>query len=85
MCAEMFSLMVDGGPSFGSSMFRPESEDPHRHQWGRKIISKGDVPRILFFCELKPHAKFKNPTITPSERKVTRQKEERKTKLIVDT
>jgi hypothetical protein len=26
----------------------------------------------LFFCELKPHAKFLNPTITPSGTKVTR-------------
>jgi hypothetical protein len=34
------------------------------------------VPRIsfnqksFFFCELKPHAKFQNPTIAPSGRKV---------------
>ena len=32
-------------------------------------------PQILFFCELKPHAKFPNPTITPSGRKVTRRRE----------
>ena len=37
----------------------------------------GGVPRICFhpksyfFCELKPHTKFQNPTITPSGRKVT--------------
>ena len=24
-----------------------------------------------FFCDLKPHAKFHNPTITPSGRKVS--------------
>ena len=50
----------------------------------------GGVPQILFhpktyfFCDLKPRAKFCNPTITPSGRKVTRQKK-RKTPLIVNT
>ena len=33
----------------------------------------------FYFCELKPHAKFQNPAITPSGRKVT-QAEERKRK-----
>ena len=28
------------------------------------------LPQILFFCELKPHAKFRNPRTTPSGRKV---------------
>ena len=28
-------------------------------------------PQILFLCELKPHAKFYNPMITPSGRQVT--------------
>ena len=39
------------------------------------------LPKSYFFCELKPHAKFRNPTITPSGRKVTqgeREKKERK-------
>jgi hypothetical protein len=27
--------------------------------------------QILFFCELKPHAKFQNPRTNPSGRKVT--------------
>ena len=36
--------------------------------------------------KLKPHAKFWNPAITPSGRKVTQAEEEReKTPLIVDT
>ena len=41
--------------------------------------------------ELKHHAKFQNPKITPSGRKVTQEREERKKKerkktpLIVDT
>ena len=47
-------------------------------------------PQILFFCDLKPHAKFQNPTITPSGRKVSvgeerERKKEKKTPLIVDT
>jgi hypothetical protein len=28
--------------------------------------------QLIFFCELKPNAKFHNPRTTPSERKVTR-------------
>ena len=28
-------------------------------------------PKSYFFCDLKPHAKFRNPTITPSGRKET--------------
>ena len=45
-------------------------------------------PQILFFCDLRPHAKFQNPTITPSGRKVMageRKREREKTPLIVDT
>ena len=45
--------------------------------------------QILFFCELKSHAKFRNPTITPSGRKVSeaeeRKREREKTPFIVDT
>jgi hypothetical protein len=63
---------------------------------GQKVIqqlSEGrGVPQILFhpksyyFCELKPHAKFRTPMITPSGRKVTVGEErEKKTALIVDT
>jgi hypothetical protein len=39
----------------------------------------GGFPQILFFCNLKPHAKFQKPTVTPSGRKVT-EAEERKRK-----
>jgi hypothetical protein len=40
----------------------------------------GEKIDILFdpksnFCEIKPHAKFQNPTITPAGRKVTRAEE----------
>ena len=31
-----------------------------------------------FFCDLKPHAKFHNPTITPSWRKVSVEEERKK-------
>ena len=34
-------------------------------------------PQILFFCDAKPHAKFLNPMITPSGRKVTRHNEKK--------
>jgi hypothetical protein len=43
----------------------------------------GGVPRILlhpnsyFFCDSRPHIKFQNPTLTPSGRKISRQKERR--------
>jgi hypothetical protein len=42
-------------------------------------------PECLFFGDLEPHAKFQDPTITPSVRKVTgRKKEEKIIPLIVD-
>ena len=34
----------------------------------------------LFFCELKPDAKFRNPMITPSVRKVSREKKKKERK-----
>ena len=37
-------------------------------------------PKSNFFCDLKPHAKFRNTTITPSGRKVSEAEEERKRK-----
>ena len=44
-------------------------------------------PKSYFLCDLKPHAKFRNPTMTPSGRKVARRIEEERqiTPLIVDT
>ena len=35
---------------------------------------------FYFFCDLKPHTKFQNHTITSSGRKVTRAERERKRK-----
>ena len=49
-------------------------------------MGEGGVP--TYFCELGAHAKFRNPTLTPYERKVTqgeRKKEREKMPLIVDT
>ena len=48
----------------------------------------GFLPNFLFFSNLKPHAKFRNPTITPSWRKVTaaeRKKKREKMPLIVNS
>ena len=41
-------------------------------------------PKPYFLCDLNPHSKIRNPTITPSGRKVSGG-EEKKTPLIVDT
>ena len=35
------------------------------------------ISNLIFLCELKPHAIFYNPTITPSGRKVTHAERER--------
>jgi hypothetical protein len=57
----------------------------------KKLTSGGQGGSQLFFLsqisclsDLKPHAKFRNHTITPSWRKVTRSERE-KMPLIVDT
>ena len=36
-------------------------------------------PKSYFFCDLKPHAKFRNPTKPPSGRKVTQAETEKNT------
>ena len=50
--------------------------------WGGQKINL--YSKSYFFCDLKPHAKFGNPTITPTRRKVTiseeREKERKKEK-----
>jgi hypothetical protein len=40
---------------------------------------------LIFCCELKPHAKFRNPTITPSGRKVTLEERRRRRKNAVNS
>ena len=83
----LYSLLIDKSPLLpmgllapGSAHARPSAQPPTR------FFSH---PKSYFFCELKPHAKFWNPTITPSGRKVTRrrerEREEKITPLIVDT
>jgi hypothetical protein len=54
---------------------------------------QGGPPKLFylnsyFLFDLKPHAKFQNPTIIPSERKLSeaeRKKKEKEKTLIVDT
>ena len=36
-------------------------------------------PKSYFLCDLKPHAKFHNPTITPSGRKVSEAERKKET------
>jgi hypothetical protein len=56
-----------------------------------KKPKKSTPRRILFplksyiFCELKPHATFWNPTITPSGRKVTGAERRRRRKNAIDS
>ena len=50
--------------------------------WGAPLFVQ---PKSYFLGDLKPHAKFGKPTITPSGRKVTQRREEKITPLIVDT
>jgi hypothetical protein len=51
-------------------------------QGGRGGGLSGILPQILFIFYLKPHAKFRNPTITPSGRKVMPgEREKRKNAL----
>ena len=52
-------------------------------QWGWQGGSSNNFfyPKSYFFCELKPHAKFQNPTISPSGIKVTWLKKEKQAGL----
>ena len=81
----------------GSAHARPSAQPPidtsgiflaHMSERGGILFNH----KSYFLCDLKPHAKFWNPTITPSGRKVTnserekeRKKEREKKTLIVDT
>jgi hypothetical protein len=46
---------------------------------------KNVTPNLIFFCDLKPYAKFWTPTITPCGRNVTGAERREKTPLIVET
>ena len=62
--------------SFAHTLVQDSMSD---HPGGRGCPPNLSLPQILFFCYFKPHAKFQNPTITPSVRKVSeaeRKKEE---------
>jgi hypothetical protein len=42
-CAGKISAHVDGGPSGGSSMRRPRSEDPHRRERNYNVLSHENI------------------------------------------
>jgi hypothetical protein len=44
----------------------------------KKLKLENQPPKSYSFCDLKPHAKFQIPTLTPSGRKVMAAEEERK-------
>jgi hypothetical protein len=59
----------------GDSEKKPKKSTPPGAGWVPHIFFH---PKSYFFSELKPHAKFQNPTINPFGRKVTRRKERKK-------
>jgi hypothetical protein len=67
-------LLVISGDSKNFSFFRKKPKKSTSGGRGPPILF---YPKSYFFCDLKPHAKFWNPTITPSGRKVTRRRERR--------
>jgi hypothetical protein len=82
---KFFGALVLGVKSFQVilSIFRffPEKNPPKNRTPGQVVLQILCTSNLIFWCELKPHAKFRNPTITPSGRKVT-QAEERKKKEV---
>ena len=62
---------------WGSSLQGLRTLDP--------LLSPPSTPAVIFWRELKPHAKFQNPMITPSGRKVSdgakKEKEKKKKRL----
>ena len=76
---------ANGGPRSRVRTLDPQLSPPSRLvEIFQRMCLGGGVPRIFFhpksyfFCELKPHAKFRNPTLTPSGRKVTRAEREKR-------
>ena len=72
----LINFLAISGNSKHFSFFqkKPKKSTP----WGAGGSLEFFFTPNLIFCELKPHAKFWNPTITPSGRKVTRRREERR-------
>ena len=63
----------------GSAHARPSAKPaPKKTKRGTGGVSQICFTPILFFCDLKPHAKFQNHTVTPSGRKVTRSEKREK-------
>ena len=55
-----------------------QNNNKNRPQGGRGVRQFFLSPQFLL-CDLRPHSKFHNPTITPSGRKVTQAERRRKT------
>jgi hypothetical protein len=73
---------LGGGKQMLSTFsYFPKKETPKKSNLpgGRGVPQIVFHPKSYFFCYLKPHAKFRNPMITPSGRKV-KQEEIRKKK-----
>ena len=67
-----------------------ETKSPQSRKQGREREKEKLMPTIVyhksyFFCEVKPHAKFQNPTITPSGRKVTSGEEREREKNAINS
>ena len=86
--AEIFGAHV----SEGGSIFPPFQAIFSTSRFSKKTLKinpkgAGGLPEILFnpksyfFCDLKPHAKFQNPIITPSRRKVTQAEREKESSV----
>ena len=71
--------MVGVGRSFKNCQFK--AVFVFSKNIGPKIPQIIFHPKSHFFCELKSHAKFQNPKITPSGRKVERKKDSEKNAL----
>ena len=74
---KLTNFLVISGDSKHFSFFpkKPKKSTPGVQGGGPPILFQ---PQILFFCDLKSHAKFWNPTITPSGRKVTTSERRRR-------
>ena len=82
---QKFTLTPTGVLAPRSAHARPSAQPPIDNS-GKCLggrVNKFEF-KSYFFCDLKPHSKFWNPTITPSGRKVSGG-EEKKTPLIVDS
>jgi hypothetical protein len=76
---DLINFLAISGDSKHFSFFSGKNPKKMTH-----LGAGGGVPQICvhpisyFLCDLKPHKKFQYPTITPSGRKVTWQKREKR-------